>query len=72
MNRLRDWSLILPGEGVEDIQEGGAKLCNSEGGEMKNKEHSKRRSMEFLLKPWSGNQTFYINLRGGKKIPSNI
>ena len=39
---------------------------------VKNKEHFKRRSMEFLLKSWSGDRKFYINLRGGKNIPSNI
>ena len=32
---------------------------------MKNKEHFEIRSMEFLLKSWSGEQNFYINLRGG-------
>ena len=38
---------------------------------MKNKEHFEIRSMEFLLKSWSGEQNFYINLRGGGvKIPS--
>ena len=34
--------------------------------------HFKRRTMEFLLKSWSGDQDIYINLRGGTKIPSNI
>ena len=32
---------------------------------MENKEHFKRRTMEFLLKSWSGGQNIYINLRGG-------
>ena len=39
---------------------------------MKNKEHFKRRTMEFLLKSWSGDQNICINLRGGTKILSNI
>ena len=69
---VRDRSSILPGEGVEDIWEGVLKFCHSESGGMKNKEHFKRRTMEFLLKSWSGDQNIYINLRGGTKIPSNI
>ena len=39
---------------------------------MKNKEHFKRRTMEFLLKSWNGDQNIYISLRGGTKIPLNI
>ena len=35
---------------------------------MKNKEHSKRRSMKFLLKSLSGDQHFHTNLRGGGKF----
>ena len=35
---------------------------------MKNREHFKRRSMKFLLKFWSGDQNFYINLRGDGKF----
>ena len=69
---FRDPSLILPGEGVEDIWEGVPKFCTLRGWVMKNKEHFKRRTMEFLLKSWSGDQNIYINLRGGTKIPSNI
>ena len=66
---IRDRSLILPGEGVEDIWEGGDQnSAHSEG----NKEHFKRRTMEFLLKSWSGDQNSYINLRRATKIPSNI
>ena len=34
---------------------------------MKNKEYFKRWSMEFPLKPWSGDQNFYINLKKGSK-----
>ena len=33
---------------------------------MKNKEHCKIRSTEFLLKSWSGDTYFKINLRGGQ------
>ena len=74
-NILRGRSLILPGEGVEDIHEGvedihegGPKFCTLRGRGMKNKKHFKRRSLEFLLKSWSGNQNVYINLtRGDKK-----
>ena len=49
-NFIRDRSLILPGEGVEDFSEGDQNSAHPEGGEMNNKEHVKRRSMEFLLK----------------------
>ena len=69
---IGDPSLILPGEGVEDIWEGEPKFCTLRGRGMKNKEHFKRRTMEFLLKSWSGDQNIYINLRAGTKIPSNI
>ena len=31
---------------------------------MKNKEYFNRRSMEFLLKSWSEDEIFYIDLRG--------
>ena len=72
MGILRDWSLILPGERWKTFRRGNQNSAHSEGGWMKNKEHSKRRSMEFLLKPWSGDQNFYINLRGGTKILSKI
>ena len=69
---FRDRSSILPGEGVEDIWEGVPKLCTLRGRGDENKEHFMRRTMEFLLKSWSGDHNIYINLRGGTKIPSNI
>ena len=50
---------------MEDVQEGGQNSVHSEGEGMKNKEHFTTRSMEFLLRSWSRDQTFYINLRGG-------
>ena len=68
---FRDRSLILPGEGVEDVWEGETRILNTQlegGGE---KEHFKR-TMEFLLKSWSRDQNIYVNLRGGTKIPSDI
>ena len=51
---------------------GGPNSTHSEGRRMKNKEHFKRRTMEFLLKFWSGDKNIYISLRGGTKIPLNI
>ena len=69
---VTDWSLILPGEGVENIWEGGQNSPHSEGRGMKSKENFKRRTTEFLPKSWNGDKNSYINLRGGAKIPSNI
>ena len=58
---------------MEDIWEGVPKFCTLRGrGGMKNKEHFKRRTMEFLMKFWSGDQNIYMNLRGGTKLPSII
>ena len=53
---------------MEDIWEGDQSSAHSEEGGMKNKEHFKRRTMEFLLKSWSGDQNIYINLRGEKSV----
>ena len=48
---------------------GGTKILQTQrAGGMKNKELFKRRTMEFLLKSWSGDQNIYINLRGGTKF----
>ena len=69
---LRDRSLILPGQGVDDIWEAVPKFCTLRWRRVKNKEHFKRRAMVFLLKYWSGDQHMYVNLRGRTKIPSNI
>ena len=65
---VRDRSIILPGEGLEDTWEEVRKFCNLRWRGMKNKEHIKRRIMEFLLKFCSGDQNTYINLRGGHKF----
>ena len=35
---------------------------------MKNKEHFKRRTIEFLLKSCGGDQNIYINLRGDENF----
>ena len=51
---------------------GGAKILHTQGEGVQNKEHFKRRSIDFLLKSWSGDQNIYLNLRWGMKVPSNI
>ena len=68
------WGQVKPkrfqynGEEVKDIEKGGGQnSAHSEGGEIKYKEHFKRKSTEFLLKSWSGDQKFFINLIGGYK-----
>ena len=62
----REQSLILPGGEWKTSGRRDQYSAHSEGGGMKNKKQFKRRGMEFLLKPWSGEQSFCINLRGGK------
>ena len=52
---------------MEDIREGVPKFCTLRGRGMKNREHFKR-TMEFLLKSWSGDQNIYINLKGGTTL----
>ena len=47
---------------------GGPNFAHREGRGMKNKEHFKSRTMEFLLKSWSGESKTYRNLRGGRKF----
>ena len=65
---IRDRSSILPGEGAEDIWEGGPKSSTLRGRGLKNEEYFRRRTMEFVLRSWSGDQNIYINLRGGRKF----
>ena len=58
---------------MEDIWEGGNQTsAPSEEGRVKNKEHSKGWSKEYLLKSSSGDQKFLHKSERGKKIPSNI
>ena len=45
----------------------GTKILHTEGGG-ENKEHFKGRGMDFLLKSWSRDQNFNVNLRGGQKF----
>ena len=71
--KIRDRSLILPGEGVEDIWEVVPKFCTLRSRAMKHKEHFKRKTGEILewvsaeILEW-GSQNIYINLRGGRKF----
>ena len=61
---LRDQSLILNEKGWKTTRRG--EFCTLRGRGMKGKEHSERNCMEFLLKSWSGEQNFYITVRGGQ------
>ena len=48
---------------------GGATFCTFRRRGIQNKEHFKRRNMEFLLMSWSGDEHSYVKLRTGTKIP---